>query len=304
MVWVFVIIAVVGLIVLGCCGGIVALIWQEMKPTDFPEQTKDYADARKGFSTKLINAGKAPQDYKENEKPPEGVKEIAYKSGDLKLKAWIKPPDLPIKKDSFKPAVLFLHGGFSFSMEDWDQCRPFRDAGFVTMTPMLRGENGLPGSYSMFYDEVDDVLAAAEVLASTPGVDPNRIYVAGHSVGGTLAMLASMTSNRFHGCASFSGSPDQPVWVRGQEHLIPFEESDFNEMVMRSPLAFPRSFKCPARLYWGDQEEPMFKFGTERLAEKAKAAGKDVEAIQVQGDHMTAVNPAMKQAIAFFRQQK
>ena len=48
----------------------------------------------------------------------------------------------------------------------------------------------------------------------------------------------------------------------------------------------------------------MFKLGSERLAEKAKEAGKDVEAIQVQGDHMSAVNPAMKQAIAFFRQQK
>ena len=65
-------------------------------------------------------------------------------------------------------------------------------AGFVVLIPMLRGENGLPGSYSMFYDEVDDVLAAAEVLALTPGVDANRLYVAGHSVGGTLTMLAAM----------------------------------------------------------------------------------------------------------------
>lgn len=300
--WILVIVAIVSLSFLGCCGGLLGWMWYQMKPTDFPEQAQDYADARKGFKTNLINAGQAPQGYKENEKPPQGVKEITYSSGDLKLKAWVDAP--ANKKEALKPAVLFLHGGFSFSAEDWDQCKPFRDAGFVTMTPMLRGENGLPGSYSMFYDEVDDVLAAAEALANTPGVDPNRIFVAGHSVGGTLSMLAAMASKRFKGCASFSGSPDQPVWVRGQEHLIPFDQENFQEMVMRSPLAFPRSFKCPARLYWGDEEEPFFQFCTERLAEKAKAAGKDVESVQVEGDHMTAIEPAMKQAISFFQRQK
>src|SRR5206468_2647773 len=152
-----------------------------------------------------------------------------------------------------KPAVLFLHGGFAFGSEDWDQAKPFRDAGFVTMLPILRGENGQPGSYTMFYDEVDDVAAAAEVLAKTPGVDPNRIYVAGHSAGGTLAMLGAMTSKRFKGCASFSGSPDQVAFVREQEDLAPFDPDDVTELMMRSPLAFPKSFKCPARLYWGDQ---------------------------------------------------
>lgn len=297
--WVVIILVVVGLVFLGCCGGIVALFWYQMKPTDFPEQSQDYADARKTFKTKLINKGNAPQGFVD-EKPPAGVKEVTYTSDGLKLKAWVDTPLAPVKNDALKPAVLFLHGGFSFSVDDWNQCRPFRDAGFITMTPMLRGENGLPGNYSMFYDEVDDVLAAAEVLAKTPGVDPNRIFVAGHSVGGTMAMLSAMTSTRFKGCASFSGSPDQPVWIRGQENLIPFDQSDFNEMVMRSPLAFPSSFKCPARLYWGDQEWE-FKAGTELLAEKAKAAGLDVQATEVPGDHMTSVDPAMQQAIAFFR---
>ena len=71
-------------------------------------------------------------------------------------------------------------------------------------------------------------------------------------------------------------------------------------MVMRSPLAFPKSFKCPARLYWGDQE-PLFKFSTRKLAEKAQAAGKDVQAVEVPGNHMTSVDQAMNSAIAFFR---
>ena len=87
------------------------------------------------------------------------------------------------------------------------------------MIPTLRGENGLPGAYSMFYNEVD-VLAAAEALAKHPGVDGTRLYVSGHSVGGTLALLAAMSSKRFRAAASFSGSPDQVKWASGQMELV------------------------------------------------------------------------------------
>jgi acetyl esterase/lipase len=44
----------------------------------------------------------------------------------------------------------------------------------------------------MFYDEVDDVLAAARFLANQLGVDPTQLFLAGHSVGGTTALLAAM----------------------------------------------------------------------------------------------------------------
>ena len=149
---------------------------------------------------------------------------------------------------------MFLHGGFAFGEDDWEQAEPFRDAGFVVMIPTLRGENGLPGAYSMFYNEVDDVLAAADVLAQRPDVDPDRIFVAGHSVGGTLVLLASMTRPRFRAAASFSGSPDQVAWARGQPQVVPFNPNDNREYQMRSPLAFPASFKCPVRIYYGSQE--------------------------------------------------
>jgi dienelactone hydrolase len=288
-----------GVLLLGCCGGLGWLGWSFIKPTSFPEPAEDYADARKSFRTTLIRQQPAPQQW-----PPvmlpQGVREISYQSGGLKLRAWID--EIPQGRPP-RPAVLFLHGGFAFGDDDWDQCEPFRRAGFVTMTPMLRGENGLPGSYSMFYDEVDDVLAAAEVLARTPGVDPNRLYVAGHSAGGTLAMLAAMTSRRFKAAASFSGSPDQVAWSRGQGELVPFDQSNKREFAMRSPLAYYQSFKCPTRLYYGS-EEFLFEFSTQKLTEKATAAGLNVQAVEVPGDHGTMVEPAMRQAVAFFQQTR
>lgn len=297
----FVTLLLIGLVGLSCFGVLGAIGYWWMQPTAFPEPTQDYADARQSFATTLLVRGPAPQTW-ERETPPAGVAEVEYTSGDLTLKAWVNRPPAG---QPLKPAVLFLHGGWSFAQEDWDQCKPFRDAGFVTMTPWLRGENGLPGSFSMFYDEVEDVLAAAEVLAKTPGVDPNRIFIAGHSAGGTLALLGAMASKRFKACASFSGVTDLGAFLREHEDEAPFDPTNLTELAMRSPLAYYQSFKCPARLYWGNHEEwAEYKFPTQSLATKAKAVGSDVEAIKVPGNHMTAVTPAMRQAITFFQQHK
>jgi dienelactone hydrolase len=287
-----------GLLVVLCCGGILGLGWWAASPTEFPEQKEDYAQARKKFQTRLTRQGPAPQTWL-RQFPPAGVAEITYTSGNLDLKAWVNHPPAG---EARQPAVLFLHGGFAFDLEDWEMAKPFRDAGFVTMTPMLRGENGLPGAYSMFYNEVDDILAAAETLAQQPGVDGNRLYIAGHSVGGTMALLSAMTSARFRAAASFSGSPDQVRWATGQPEVVPFDPEDRHEFEMRSPLAFPRSFKCPVRMYYGN-EEFFFAFSTPKLARKATEAKLDVEAVQVSGDHMSAVEPAMKQCIVFFKQK-
>ncbi|HEY7327375.1 MAG TPA: alpha/beta fold hydrolase [Gemmataceae bacterium] len=287
-----------GVLFVLCAGGIGIAVWRLFSPTSFPEQKEDYAQARQHFQTKLVRQGPAPQQW-QIEHPPPGVREMPYLSGNLRLRAWVSqpPPD-----GQRRPAVLFLHGGFAFGVDDWEQTQPFREAGFVVMTPTLRGENGLPGSYSMFYNEVDDVLAAAETLGQLGYVDSNRIYISGHSVGGTLTMLAAMTTHRFRAAASFSGSPDQVLWAgRGHPELIPFDPADQREFQMRSPLAFPRSFKCPARVYYGSGEF-FFASSSQKTAGLAKAAGLDVEAISVPGDHFTMVGPAMRQAIAFFQQ--
>jgi len=167
---------------------------QPQTPPDFHPlvaiQHEDYAKARKHFQTKLLRVGPSPQKWNEIT-PPSGVTEVVYSSGPLKLKAWLSRPEAARRK---YPAVLFLHGGHSFSMGDWEMSQPFREAGFVVMSPMLRAENGQAGTFSMYYDEVTDVVAAAEYLRHVPYVDPKRIYVAGHSVGGTMTMLSALAS--------------------------------------------------------------------------------------------------------------
>lgn len=290
---------IAGVLVLLAAAGIARIARSALQPTSFPPETQSYTQARMTFRTHLLRTGPSPQESAPLPAPPPGAKEVRVQSGALALKAWVSPPPTGGGK---LPAVLFLHGGFAFGPDDWEQAQPFRDAGFVVMTPALRGENGQPGSYTMFYDEVDDVLAAAETLAALPYVDASRIFVAGHSAGGTLALLAAMASDRFKAAASFSGSPDQVTFIEGQESLAPFDRSDPREFQMRSPLAFPRSFKCPVRMYYGDQER-FFDASTRRLAELVAAAGVDAEAISVPGDHFSSVEEEIQQSVGFFKQR-
>src|SRR5678816_999790 len=122
------------------------------------------------------------------------------------------------------------------------------------MTPILRSENGSPGAYSLFYDEVDDIVAAAEALAQLPRGDPTD---------------------------------------------VPFDQTNPEEYRMRSAIQFPGSFKCPVRIYYGAEEQ-----GTEgfvELAQRARAAGRDVEAVRVAGDHDTMKAAALPLVIELFR---
>lgn len=259
----------------------------------------DYSAAREHFHTALTHRGKSPGRF-DALSTPAGATEIEFASGPLTLKAWLFVP--ASAAETRHPAVLFLHGGFAFGNEDWEMAKPFRDAGFVVLAPRLRAENGQQGSFSLLYDEVEDVLAAAEFLCNEPVVDPERLHLAGHSIGGTLALLASMSSDRFRSVASFSASPDQVVYCKLgiNEQDIPFDRSDPTELEMRSPLAFAASFKCPVRMYYGSNE-PHFHLSTQRTVEIAREHKLDVAAQRITGDHDSAVPEAMRRSIEFFR---
>lgn len=270
-------------------------------------QNEDYAEARKTFHTKLLQQGPAPhQEDCKNSKPPVDATEVYFPSDALRLRAWINSPATENKLK--RPAVLFLHSGFCFDVSDWEEARPFRDAGFVVMLPNRRGENGQPGNFTMFYDEVDDVISAAEYLRRQAFVDDDKLYVAGASTGGTLTMLAALTYRHFRAAASFSGSPDAVGYTRHAVAIadwsdIPFDYRNAKELQLRSAKVYAASFKCPARLYYGT-EEKHFALSTQPTAELARQHGLDVQAIAVEGGHTSAEAAEIGMAITFFHEER
>jgi dienelactone hydrolase len=296
---------IAGLAILGAAASYAAIQSRRLFEPEVQIQNEDYAEIRRQFRTRLLREGASPQREVITLRAPDYVDEVEFPSGALRLKAWMSGHRQAGQK---LPAVLFLHGGFEFAAADWDMALPYWEEGFVVMVPMLRGENGQIGTFSFFYNEVDDVLAAAEYLGKHPSVDPTRIYLAGHSAGGTLTLLAVEASGRFRAAASFDASPDQQLLYNGSATKpgtypeVVFDPNDSRELQVRSPLAYAFSVKSPVRLYYSYEASVITQRPSQRLAELARARGVDAQAIRVWGSHMSHVSRAMPQSIEFFRQ--
>jgi dipeptidyl aminopeptidase/acylaminoacyl peptidase len=257
---------------------------------------EDYAVARERFRTHLTQTGPSP-DPPQPLSPPHGARRLDYRSGPLRLAAWVSENADASRP---RPGVLVLHGGNALWPGHWDDlAHPFVKAGYVAMIPAMRGENGLPGSFSGFYDETADVLAAADVLRAYPGVDPARLYIAGHSVGGTLTLLAAMSRHPFRAAAAYAGNPDARAFFRHFPEDIRFDADDPQEFDMRSPVCFAGSFKCPVLMLHGSKE--MNSDHIVRLTvSRARAAGLDVRRAIVEGDHSSAIPGESAEALRFF----
>jgi alpha-beta hydrolase superfamily lysophospholipase len=229
-----------------------ALLLAACSPTE--EASPTLAEARAGFKTKLVvryTYGEAPAT------PPTGALGLIHYPGTLGAMAAYVSPD---PEDGRRhPAVIWLAGGFSNSIgslawmpgppENDQSAAGFRRHGIVMMYPALRGGNTNPGNVEACFGEVDDVLAAAAHLATLAYVDPARIYLGGHSTGGTLALLVAETgTTRFR--AIFSLGPLADVTGYGSD-VLPFDVSHEQEARLRAPIHWLGAVRCPTYVFEG-----------------------------------------------------
>jgi alpha/beta superfamily hydrolase len=211
-----------------------------------PVAATTLAEARRGFVTTLMGRGEPAGPP---EVPPKGILSLVkYPAPPGELSAYVTPD----RGDGVKrPAILWITGGDCNSIGDvWSEAprsndqtaSAFRKAGIVMMYPSLRGGNDSPGRREGFLGEVDDVLAAADWLAKRADVDPERVYLGGHSTGGTLAMLVAETSPRFRGVIALG--PGAEAAGYGSDYVFA-DLSDAQEMRLRSPGAWLASVQSP-----------------------------------------------------------
>lgn len=279
------------LLLLICCGG--SVLWirsavnQVTAGVEVPEG-QTFEQWRDNFQTHLSTHGPAPQDY-DHELPPPGVEEVRYPSAGRQLMAWVATPDGP----GPHPALLYCHGGFAFGASDLDVCQPFLDAGYVVMAPTWRGENGNPGDFELFFGEVDDARAAAQWLAKQPGVDTERIYAFGHSVGGGItAVLSLLEDVPVQITGSSGGIYDQTTFL-GWSDIVPFENTP-GERSRRLLLGNIEYMQRPHIAYVGGQDVAGVSV-VEAAADEALAGGMSdmFEHHTIAGDHFTSLDPAM-----------
>jgi len=270
-------------------------------PTKYasPAQAPDLMAARSGFKTSLVPS-RLGADGAAAKPPAKLYTLVRYPAPAGELASYLSPDPHDGKKH---PAVVWLHGGWG-GIDSWlwdrgaDSQAPyaFRDANFVVMMPSRRGENDNPGKMEFFYGEVDDTLAAIDYLAALPYVDAQRIYVAGHSTGGTLAILTAMASAKPRAVFSFGGRLDMQTYAaqRAKQNMLPFDQRNKEEVRLRNPLEFAGSLKTPLYFFEGESgaTEPQ---ELQAMASKATAFGKPFHGYLIKGaDHFTALQPLLE----------
>lgn len=223
------------------------------------------AEAREGFKTNIVSSGDS---FGPADRPTTGEFElIKYNSPVGPLAAYVSADPGNGEKN---PAIIWITGGDNNSIGDvWssadrsnDQSVSVlrRETNIVTMFPSQRGGNDNPGQREGFFGEVDDILAAADYLAGLPYVDPDQIYLGGHSTGGTLAMVIGAYSDRFK--AIFALGPVATADQYGGDFIY-CDTFDRNEIALRSPAYWLHCVKSPMFVFEGAEQgnwdaiEPM-----------------------------------------------
>jgi dienelactone hydrolase len=159
------------------------------------------------------------------------------------------------------------------------------------MFPSLRGGNDNPGRREGFLGEVDDVLAAREYLAAQPYVDLSRIYLGGHSTGGTLAMLVAETTDRFRAVFAFGPVDDVRTYGGDFVYHVPSD----TEAKLRGPIYWLNSVHAPLFVIEGasgiSNAVPLRQM-------KAKNSNSQIQFIEVPGVTHFSILAAANEAIA------
>lgn len=219
---------------------------------------KTFAEARESFTTQLTR--RETENYPVPVPPRELFSIVEYDAPVGALPAYLSRAPIGNRPNQKHPAIIWVVGGFGNSIDEiaWTPGPPennqsaaaFREAGVIMMYPSFRGGNENPGYKEGLYGEVDDLLAAARFLKAQTQVDPDRIYLGGHSTGGTLVLLAAAAAPDDMFRAVFASGAAEEAAGYGTES-IPCNLYDDDERNMRAPIMWLDSIRCPVYVFEG-----------------------------------------------------
>lgn len=258
----------------------------------------------------------------------------SYKSEGLKIYALLTVPNGE-KPASGWPAIIFNHGyipprEYQTTERYIAHTDGFSRSGYIVFRPDYRGHGNSEGSPSGAYGSpayTIDVLNATASMKKYKEVDPKRIGMWGHSLGGYITLRSMVVDKDIKAGVIWAGVvasyPDLlNNWRRRFPTVSPFPPGNtsrswrqalvsqygepeknpkfWNSISANSYLA---DISGPLQLHHGTDDHSVPYEFSEKLEGKMKDAGKEVELFIYPGDdHNLAgsFNLAMQRSIAFF----
>jgi dipeptidyl aminopeptidase/acylaminoacyl peptidase len=191
-----------------------------------------------------------------------------------------------------RAAIVNIHGGpndqYTFDYDPYVQ--RLAEDGFVILSPNCRGSTG----YGRAFMELNvgdwgggdyrDWLAAAAWLANRPDVDPSRIAIWGRSYGGSATLTALGRAPSVFRCGVCHFGPcdltryfQQTIRSELLVHFLGLPWLNQEAYRTDSPMTYIDGIRAPLLVLHGARDPGVPPSESERLVERLRANGRDVE---------------------------
>jgi len=246
-----------------------------------------------------------------------GERTMPGTTGDLRV--WLYAPE-PMPEAPpcvvIAPAGSNMMTGMSLSRGDRDEHEPYVKAGYVVVSfdvdgvmPEAATDADFLAAYETFRQSgggVANAKAALDVaLEAYPSIDDTRIYAAGHSSAGTLALLLAAAEPRIAAVASFAPVTDVPLLFGAADTAkLSAGIPGFSEfLTATSPITHAQALAAkPVFLFHAKDDDAVPVAHTKTLhdAMQPRHASSRYEVVDTGGHYQSMIGPGIAAAVAWF----
>lgn len=201
---------------------------------------------------------------------------------------------LPADVTTPVPAVVFVHGSGASNMDEKvGKLTPFKDLaqGLARhgIASVRYDKRSFAHGFKMLRDKsleitvkvetIDDAILATQLLKKDPRIDPEKVYIVGHSMGGMLAPRIDAEGGNYAGLIIMAGSP------RKLEEII----LDQNEAALRSTKGFVNWIVKKQVAKFSAMFDGMYELSDEEAKKKKMGNGTTLYYFKQMGEHAASV---------------